>query len=46
MDASTGEVRCELPDAVDVAVVSNGRAVVITIMDGRQVFTIEDLSCR
>jgi len=45
MDAPTGDVRCELPDAVDVAVLSNGRAVVIAIEDGRQVFSVEDLSC-
>jgi outer membrane protein assembly factor BamB len=45
MDSPTGEVRCELPDAVDVAVVSDRRAVVIAIEDGRQVFSLEDLSC-
>jgi outer membrane protein assembly factor BamB len=45
MDAPTGQVRCELPDAVDVTVVPNGRAVVIAIVDGRQAFSLEDLSC-
>ena len=45
MDTPTGEIRCELPDAVDVAVVSDRRAVVIAVVGGRQVFSLEDLSC-
>jgi outer membrane protein assembly factor BamB len=45
MDSTTGALRCELPDAVDVAVVADRRAVVIAIEDGRQVFSLEDLSC-